>query len=539
MKVRKQSILFTLLFSLVSLLTLSSASAQTVLNYGMGVVGNVDPSSPFVFYSFAGNESDLVSVRLVNLSGDYQPALSVVGTTGQQLAFSNFDVTNPGNNARLDLILPQTGTYSLQVSALGGGGGQFALVLNGVNTVNAQSLVSNPTAVPVDFSAGPVQVLRVAGTPSASQMIRIEGGEVRFSASVHSPDGTLLSTFNSNMMGAGDAVIPAGDGNYTVVVYNLDASADPVFVTLGAGSSATSGSSTSSSGSSSSSSSDSSSAPPPPSDPNVCQVSTGGPVNLRSGPGTNYTILASVPGGSSYPATGQNSGWYVIEYQGITGWIAGSVTTVTGPCASLPVIPAPSTSDSSSSSSSTGMPTMTSTMTPTTAPGMPTNTPPPMMATNTPPMDMSPTYTYTPPAEPTPTYTYTPPPPTATEVVEFPDSPTQFGFNQQPLDTSIPSNGTVSYSFNLPSPGWHLVGFRVDGLTNQAGPNSQRQFTFVVSCASPDLRWGSGGQLGPTLNTCNQAVAHTFRFDSNQLYLSIKLEGGPGVTYTIIATRID
>ena len=51
---------------------------------------------------------------------------------------------------------------------------------------------------------------------------------------------------------------------------------------------------------------------------------TGGRVNVRSGPGTQYRILTIVTAGTQLPYTAQaGNGWYAVAVNGESGWISG------------------------------------------------------------------------------------------------------------------------------------------------------------------------------------------------------------------------
>ncbi|MBQ6321743.1 MAG: SH3 domain-containing protein, partial [Lachnospiraceae bacterium] len=68
-------------------------------------------------------------------------------------------------------------------------------------------------------------------------------------------------------------------------------------------------------------------------------------MNFRSGPGTNYSIIGSVPRGSVVSYTNSYNGWDQIIYNGYVGFIHGGNLSDTAPSSSY---------SSSSSSSSSG-----------------------------------------------------------------------------------------------------------------------------------------------------------------------------------------
>jgi hypothetical protein len=52
-----------------------------------------------------------------------------------------------------------------------------------------------------------------------------------------------------------------------------------------------------------------------------------GPANLRTGPGTNFSVQTTVPQNVSVPVTGRtaDSSWYQVTFNGLNGWIAASL----------------------------------------------------------------------------------------------------------------------------------------------------------------------------------------------------------------------
>ena len=50
---------------------------------------------------------------------------------------------------------------------------------------------------------------------------------------------------------------------------------------------------------------------------------TGSEVNIRSGPGINYSVVACLPRGAAITVTdSSNSDWYAVSYKGITGFMS-------------------------------------------------------------------------------------------------------------------------------------------------------------------------------------------------------------------------
>jgi uncharacterized protein YraI len=69
-----------------------------------------------------------------------------------------------------------------------------------------------------------------------------------------------------------------------------------------------------------------------------CTVSSSNNVNIRSGPGTNYTVIGTLLPGTSLPASGQLDGWYMVSAGEQQGWVSGTVVTASGLCNLLPLV---------------------------------------------------------------------------------------------------------------------------------------------------------------------------------------------------------
>jgi uncharacterized protein YraI len=51
-------------------------------------------------------------------------------------------------------------------------------------------------------------------------------------------------------------------------------------------------------------------------------------VNVRSGPGTDFSPIGHLNAGETRPITGQSGDWYAIDYNGRTGYVAGWLVTI-------------------------------------------------------------------------------------------------------------------------------------------------------------------------------------------------------------------
>lgn len=504
--------LFVLLV-LVALMALSTvASAQdAVLNFESDRrFGELSDSQPVAFHTFDGQAGDLVVAQVFTLAPGMTPTLALNSPAGRQVAFVE-GTSSPATSGdiRLSFVLPENGIYSLQLGTLPESPrGAYLLVFNGYRALQFFELPAEGATLDIAANSAP-SLFRFASPIDSPVTLNLSG--LNFAAEVYAADGQQAGTLTNPPAGSAQMVFNGGEGLVSVVIFSTPEDGR-VTLTLGE---------TAAPAPPPAPSTGPTAVPPPAatedvSVPSGCAASGSG-VNVRSGPGTDFDIVGALNGASSVVAQ-TNDGWYQIETP--SGFVFGDVVILSGDCSGLPTVSAPTTTGATS----TPAPTVTSvaTSTPPTGPTTvaPTTAPP----TTAPPTTAPPTT-----APPTPTMV----PPTPTEVAVFPENPTQYRFE---LSRDTPVNGTETFTQDLPSPGWHLVTVRVPGLSNQ--PGGAREFTLLVSCASNDLEWGSGGATGLTNNSCNQVVTKRFTFDSNQIFLSIKLPGGPGVTYSIIATRI-
>jgi len=71
--------------------------------------------------------------------------------------------------------------------------------------------------------------------------------------------------------------------------------------------------------------------PSPTAEPAAFTV-TSATLNVRGGPGTAFAVLGRLSNGQSFPITGKNNdgSWWQFDYNGRTGWVAGSNVSVRG-----------------------------------------------------------------------------------------------------------------------------------------------------------------------------------------------------------------
>lgn len=146
----------------------------------------------------------------------------------------------------------------------------------------------------------------------------ITGSNVRM-RSAAGTYGSILGTYN-----AGTQMSVTGvDGNWYAVSYNgKNGYVCADYMKLGSASSSSSSSQSSSSSSQSSSSSSQSSTPAPDKTLSGTGKIIGTNVNMRSGPGTNYSVIGNYSNGVTLNVTGETNGWYAVSYNGKNGYVS-------------------------------------------------------------------------------------------------------------------------------------------------------------------------------------------------------------------------
>ena len=332
--------IFRALLVVISLLlVLSPVSAQGgTLTYGSSVVASITAEAPFGLYSFTGNAGDRVMAYAIGITPGMTPSLSLLDLTQAQLA-TNDGCPFAGGNAAIACVsyrLTQSGTYSLLIANTSGQPGDVLLRLDGFPSSASPVLAAGvPTeisippgaqAVTYSFNTDPAQPLNLS--------ISTTSPGFAFTAGLYDPFGQLAAVWAGTTFTGVNAQVAPGAGSYEVTVQALMPQMQGVVTLLlstGTGQAPAPGPQPTA-------------APAQPPAPDTCQVTAGSlNVNVRSGPSTDYPIITALLAGSSAPVTGQSvdGTWYVVTVGGVRGWVAASVTSLSGPCQSLPLIQAP------------------------------------------------------------------------------------------------------------------------------------------------------------------------------------------------------
>ena len=309
-----------------------------LIGYGQSVSGAITADAPFSLYAFSGNAGDQITAFVAGTTDGMLPGLVLIGPTGSQLTagISELPPSTSGNLVSLSFRLQQAGVHNLMVTNSAGTPGQFVLRLDA--TVGALSLELSPVS-PATFNVLPgVPPARYSfnALPDSPQTLLLSSDTpgFAFSALVYDSLGQLMARLGGSSLQGASLIVGPGTGRYEVVVWGQQPNTQgAVSLLLSA-----------------------SGAPGPIVQPQAtaevvppgCRVipERNIRVNIRSGPSTQFGIVAGLTLDNPLQAIGQSPDgtWYVVDIGGQRGWVAGSVTLLEGSeCASLPFFQSPPT----------------------------------------------------------------------------------------------------------------------------------------------------------------------------------------------------
>jgi uncharacterized protein YraI len=297
------------------------------------VVGTIAADNTPVTYSFNGNVGDVVTIRAVGMTLGTNPNLMLLGPAQQPLAFNENEAFAPLSTAAAIVFrLQGTGTHVVRVS---GTQGDFVLSLAVRPPIRATNLeLDTPAQVALPV-AEPAQGFVFNTDPSrvTSLLIDITPADADAQIAVRNATGEAVAVLRNNLVnvcisfGPGDelhevtvASLPVTTGTVTITLSNASCELGdvPAQVTPVPGIQFT----------------------PVPIE-GACAASSPRNVNIRSGPSTNFGVVALLPASQPIQVVGQNEdgSWFAVQNEFVQGWIAASVVVLVGPCDNLPVTP--------------------------------------------------------------------------------------------------------------------------------------------------------------------------------------------------------
>ena len=343
------SILITIV---LSVLFLNVVTAQDTIpidpDTGTAVFGTIDAENPSITYSFEGNAADVVTIRAIGLTTGADPNLALLSPTSVLLATNETDIFLPfGTAAEITSRLDETGTHQIVVS---GTPGDFIMTVN-FRPVIAISSIEYDT--PITVTAASEQnshVFMFINEPSrtSSLMIDVNTPLSGTQIEIRNTLGDAIATFHSGLY---DTCIsfPPDDEIYEIIVVSEEEATEDFILNLRDAPCLQTESDTAAT-----------QVPPAQFTPvaieGVCALSSPGNINIRSGAGMTFAVVAILPAFQPIQAIGQNAdgSWFAVQNSFVQGWISANVVGQAGPCDALPVIPAQVTPTATLTATATG-----------------------------------------------------------------------------------------------------------------------------------------------------------------------------------------
>lgn len=339
MRIHRIVIVLMVLLALTSL----TAAQGGVLSYGDTVTSEISAAAPLSFFTFSGTENDLVSIYVLSLNPGFQPTITLVTATGEQMGSSTGDPLTPiPNDASINRRLPQSGVYTILVNSADGTPGNFALSLYGEAGTSSETLSEGPSTSAVttvqvyNFSVEETSRLRVSGNPAdflftavardadgnVISVVSTGVNQLAFTFPAGGPYEVTFTPFDPAITGELNLVLDAVAGRPSIT--DDTAEAPPPVATEEA-------------------SPDTDEVPPPVTTEEAsavpCRVIPNNPTGafLYDGPGTEFTVVDGLPGGTVMIVTGRDGDWLYGEYNGSSVWVPVQSVVIEGDCDGLPL----------------------------------------------------------------------------------------------------------------------------------------------------------------------------------------------------------
>lgn len=356
------------------------AQGGGTVQVGQNVTGTLTAEAPTAQFTFTAAGGESVVMQVLAISTNFTPRFQVLNPAGVEILV----VPNPGGQSILteNVSFSEAGVYTIVVSGEGASTGQFVLSLQ------AGAPLAAPTTLTPDLplsgtvgSAVPVLAYRLNTTAQSTIQLAVISQSPNAGALVTLYDDAAGTTIATSDLGVLAAIyeLSAASRSYRVEVranaltdtsFTICAGNCPSMFAVSAPAQAPTTAETII-------------VPTPPSTACTASAGASGAANLRSGPGTQYAALGSLPLGQAIQVLSIWTGgqWYEVNAGSQRLWLAASVVTLSGDCSALPQVQAPPNAPLAATATFT--PTFTFTPSPT---SMATSTPTPTLtptATNT------------------------------------------------------------------------------------------------------------------------------------------------------------
>lgn len=374
----KRVLLLCVLLALA--LGVGSAAAQDAIDIAaipiavaQNQTGEITADAPTIHYALAISDPQSVNMQLLAISPALTPTFRVLNPEGVLI----FDAANPGTMGVVGGLvnLASSGTYTIEVSAVGESIGQFLLsVQAGEPLADAEPLERGVLVGSALDNDTPRQAYRLSGSLDGALALTVavntdEGAETETDAPAlvitlrDADTGETLSLNRAGLLGIRYR-LPAAERAYLLELTQGEArAAVPFTVCLTAESQP-----------------DCAANVVPPAvlatplvtavaaiDPTgACQVTSAGGqlINVRAGAGMGFGIDTQLAPRTFAPVIGRlaDNTWFQVNVGGVVGWVSAGVVTLGGNCAGVSIVP------SSALPTAGFMPTLVPAVMPTTAP---------------------------------------------------------------------------------------------------------------------------------------------------------------------------
>lgn len=378
-----------ILFLLVCAVSVSAQADVVPIEIGENVTGEVNAATPVAVFGVNVPTPQTLEIQVLTIGVGMTPAFRVVDPSG--LVLQSVDNSAGRSSVSATVSISTPGTYRIEVSGTFGTAGAFLLSVQAGEPLEAPEPLEVGEAITGQVDATQTrQAFIIPANPDVTQMLtaesRSDGASPVFV--VRDLDSSMMLGSAGALLGGARFRLPPGNADYLLEVLFSGQPAD-FFVCLEDGSSTIScpGSTVGviqptlivtlpiAQGSTPIPTAFQPTQIPFPtlSSSGACMVATvgGTPVNVRSGPGTTFSILTQLAPTATALVLARlpDSSWYQVTINSVTGWVAGSVVRIGGLCGSLTIITPPTaTAPATSLFTATRTPTSLFTATPSSTP---------------------------------------------------------------------------------------------------------------------------------------------------------------------------
>lgn len=328
----------------IGVLPLSAQIQTQPITLGTEQPGAVTVTNIAPAFSFTVNAPVTINVRVQAVVVGFAPAFRVLDAAGLLVQ----DVGNPtaAGTVEASVVLPQAGSYIVQVQSANGAAGQFSLLVDAGETPPQPLVVDDDVEGEVSPAAAAVSYTFEADGDRDLQLSITSPLPSEARVRIANADGEEVANI-SLLFTEIALIIPGGSGEYTLDVEHSGGELVEPYTVLLSGIREEE---------EEEEQPEEPTQPPPPTPapqqqivlPNLptsgaCVVasSTAVRVNIRNRPSTDGTeIIAQMDFNQTATVTGRldNSSWYRVNFNGVEGWISAEVTRRGGDCSSVPVV---------------------------------------------------------------------------------------------------------------------------------------------------------------------------------------------------------